>query len=218
MRVADFQIEISAQMGARAGRSSLRNPLGATNSEESENFATRKLLPGRTLGLPIAFVARDRKGTGAGQPNTFGRGKAIRKVLVSIEQSASEGASCKWDRRRKRAEARLPPPDLHPATCSPIESLGRRHQSLRMLTRRRCDARRLTRQMWGVALRRAARTDCGRSAARPHSKKGTRGRAARTRPVRCGLHEGAPRVADRANSPRGPQRRAIHIRPTSGRA
>ena len=110
----------------------------------------------------------------------------------------------------------LPPPDLHPATCSPIESLGRRHQSLRMLTRRRCDARRSTRQMCGVALRREPPAICARSAARPQRGHGD-GRQGRA-PPRCGLREDTPCVADRANSPRGPQRRAIDKRPTSGRA
>ena len=43
---------------------------------------------------------------------------------------------------------------------------------------------------------------------------GRQGRA----PPRCGLREDTPCVADRANSPRGPQRRAIDKRPTSGRA
>jgi hypothetical protein len=64
--------------------------------------------------------SHSRRGTGRGQerdsPNSFGRGKATRKVLVPIEQSASERASCKWDRRRRRAEARCRrprPPSRH---------------------------------------------------------------------------------------------------------
>jgi hypothetical protein len=105
----------------------------------------------------------------------------------------------------KTGRSALPPSDLHPATCSPIESLGRHRQSSRIHDAQALRCKRLTRQMCGVALRRAARTDCGRSAARPQRGQGD-GRQGRA-PARCGFTEGTPCVADRANSPRGPQRR-----------
>jgi hypothetical protein len=62
---------MTAENGGIAGQSSLQTLQGAANSEESGNFPPRKLLLVRTLGLPIAFAARDRKGTGAGQSELF---------------------------------------------------------------------------------------------------------------------------------------------------
>ena len=83
------------------------------------------------------------------------------------------------------------------------------------MTRRRCNARRLTRQMCGVALRRSRPQSVRRSAARPQRGHGD-GRQGRA--PRDGSREDTPCVADRANSPRGPQRRASICGRNRGRA
>jgi hypothetical protein len=93
-----------------------------------------KIAAGADIGFADRIRGAGQKGTGAGQSDSFGRGKATRKVLVPIEQSASECASCKWDRRRKRAEARcrrptsIPPLALRSQSpeyrCPPVHEAG----------------------------------------------------------------------------------------------
>ena len=76
------------KLAADPGRSSLRiPPMGAANSEELELPPRENCCWVRTLGLPIAFVARDRKGTGAGQPDSLGAARRPGKYLCPLSKA-----------------------------------------------------------------------------------------------------------------------------------
>jgi hypothetical protein len=51
-----YRFKWAIKTGGRTGRSSLRILLGATNSEESGHFATRKLLEIRDLGVFVGVA------------------------------------------------------------------------------------------------------------------------------------------------------------------
>jgi hypothetical protein len=110
----------------------------------------------------------------------------------------------------KTGRSALPPPDLHPATCSQIESPGRRHKSLRIHDAEALQCKRLTRQMCGVALRRKPCAICaGVLPPVPRGQgDGRQGRAS-TR-----VDSRARALSRGSRRPRSPQQRTLEMGPT----
>jgi hypothetical protein len=118
MIFSGFYVEIGALKSAKPWRSSLPKRRWEQPTQRNLGTSPRENCCWLgTQGLPIAFAAQDRKGTGAGQPNTFGRGKATRKVFVPIKQSVSECASCNGTGGENGPKLAAADPDLHPATA-----------------------------------------------------------------------------------------------------
>jgi hypothetical protein len=188
MRIKDYSQVLASKSvpknGGRPGRSSLQTLQGASQPRRICELRHAKIAARRGHWVCRSYSWR---GTGRGQerdrPPLSGAARRPGKYLCPLSKAHQKARTANGT-GGENAPKRAP--------------LERRHQSSRIhdAQARRCNA--TNRQICRIALRRAARNLCGRSAARPKGDAGAGGKDAPRR--------GAPCAARIARSPtRGPQ-------------